>query len=37
MINGALRVAVEHHADTPQSLGSATADALLIVARGLPA
>ncbi|MET8763753.1 helix-turn-helix domain-containing protein [Lentzea sp. NPDC004782] len=40
MINGALRVAVEHYAcdtDTPRSLGSATADALLIAARGLPA
>ena len=40
MINGALRVAVEHHAfnaETPASLAAATAEALTIAARGLPA
>ncbi|WP_439658718.1 TetR/AcrR family transcriptional regulator [Lentzea sp. HUAS TT2] len=40
MINGALRVAVEHHAfnaETPESLAAATAEALTIAARGLPA
>lgn len=40
MINGALRVAVEHHAfntETPASLAGATAEALMIAARGLPA
>jgi len=40
MINGALRVAVEHHAfnaETPASLAAAIAEALTIAARGLPA
>lgn len=39
MINGALRVTVEHHAfstETPESLAAATAEALVIAARGLP-
>lgn len=39
MINGALRVTVEHHAfntDSPESLAAATAEALVIAARGLP-
>jgi AcrR family transcriptional regulator len=40
MLNGALRVAVEHHAfnaETPASLAAAIAEALRIAARGLPA
>ena len=39
MINGALRVTVEHHAfhpDRPESLAAATAEALVVAARGLP-
>ena len=39
MINGALRVTVEHHAfniETPESLAAATAEALVVAARGLP-
>ena len=40
MINSALRVTVEHHAfniERPESLAAATAEALTIAARGLPA
>ncbi|NUT52473.1 MAG: TetR family transcriptional regulator, partial [Saccharothrix sp.] len=39
MINGALRVTVEHHAfhtDEPEVLATATAEALVVAARGLP-
>lgn len=39
MINGALRVTVEHHAfhpGKPESLAAATAEALVVAARGLP-
>lgn len=39
MINSALRVTVEHHAfntERPESLAEATAEALVIAARGLP-